>query len=160
MREVNAIASGALMSGELPIAAIVVQENSIIASAHTSERAEKRFLVHAELKALEAADKLGLSVAERRTSALYTNLEPCLMCMGACMSFFLGKVVFSLESKSDGAVHLVSDWSREGEDMPGYQVPTVIGGIVRSETIELFEEYALRHPIGAMTDWVKTLVRR
>ena len=89
MRQALILAEEALGFGEFPIGSVLVLKNRIIARGMTSEQREDRFLVHAELVALEKADKLGLSLDERRATKLFTNLEPCLMCMGAAMSFFL-----------------------------------------------------------------------
>ena len=65
MRQVLALAAEALELGEFPIAAIVVLDDEILSQAATSEQREKRFLGHAELVALEEADKQQLSFAER-----------------------------------------------------------------------------------------------
>ena len=46
------LAQDALRDGEMPIAAVVYQANQIVAKAHTSVNRDRRFLVHAELKAL------------------------------------------------------------------------------------------------------------
>ena len=108
--------------------------------------------------ALEAADRMGLSFEERHRSCLYTNLEPCLMCMGAAMSFFLGEIVYGLESPADGAVEVVRTWVRREEDMPGYQVPRIRGGLLREESKRLFAEYVARREPGPMRDWAQTLV--
>lgn len=72
-----------LADGEMPISAIVFLEDRIIAKAYTTESKEKRYLVHAELKALIEADKQGYSIIERKKMQLFTTLEPCLMCYGA-----------------------------------------------------------------------------
>jgi tRNA(adenine34) deaminase len=93
MRQVLSLAAEALEQGEFPIASIVVLDDEIITRATASEQREKRFLGHAELVALEEADKQLLSFDERGRARLFTNLEPCLMCMGAAMSFFLGELV-------------------------------------------------------------------
>jgi tRNA(adenine34) deaminase len=159
MRQVLALAAEALEQGEFPIAAIVVLDDEIIARATTSEQREKRFLGHAELVALEAADRQQLSFKARSRACLYTNLEPCLMCLGAAMSFFLGEIVYGLESPGDGAVELVRGWARKEEDMPGYQVPRITGGVLREETIGLFKEYVARRQPGPMRDWAETLAR-
>jgi tRNA(adenine34) deaminase len=159
MRQVLALAAEALEQDEFPIAAIVVLDEKIIARATTSEQREKRFLGHAELVALEDADKRQLSFAERSRARLFTNLEPCLMCMGAAMSFFLGEIVYGLESPGDGAVDLVRVWSRREEDIPGYRIPMIAGGLLREESIHLFAEYVARHAPGPMRDWAETLAR-
>jgi tRNA(adenine34) deaminase len=159
MRRVLALAVEALEQGEFPIAALVVLDDKIISQATASEQREKRFLGHAELVALEGADKQQLSFDERGRARLFTNLEPCLMCMGAAMSFFLGEIVYGLESPGDGAVGLVRAWARKEEDLPGYQVPKVTGGLLREESIRLFEAYVARREPGPRRDWAETLTR-
>ena len=160
MQQVLTLAAEALEQGEFPIASIVVLDDEIISQATASEQREKRFLGHAELVALEEADKQQLSFAQRSRARLFTNLEPCLMCMGAAMSFFLGEIIYSLESPGDGAVELVRSWVRKEEDIPGYQIPKITGGLLREESIRLFEEYVARREPGPMRDWAETLVRR
>jgi tRNA(adenine34) deaminase len=159
MRQALALAAEALDQGELPIAAIVVLDDEIISWAAASEQREKRFLGHAELVALEAADKQHLSFAERGRARLFTTLEPCLMCMGAAMSFFLGKIIYGLESPGDGAVELARRWVRKEEDIPGYQIPKITGGLLREESRSLFAAYVARHEPGPMRDWAETLTR-
>jgi len=48
---------------------------------------------------------------------------------------------------------------RKEEDMPGYQVPKITGGLLREESIRLFEEYVARRPPGPMRDRAETLTR-
>ena len=159
MEKVLHLASEALDNGEFPIAAMVVLDGEILSQAVTSEVREKRFLVHAELIALELADKLQLTYKQRIRAVLYTNLEPCLMCMGAAMSFFLGEIVYGLESPGDGAVVLAQTWARKEKDLPGYRVPKISGGILRKESSRLFKEYVHRHEPGPMRDWAGALVK-
>ena len=107
MREALRQAQAGLDKGELPIGAVVVLNDQIIASAHTLERSEQRLLVHADLLALEAADKLTPFPGNRRDVKLFVTCEPCLMCLGAAMSFFVGQVYYGHEAPGDGAVELV-----------------------------------------------------
>ena len=160
MRQTLTLAAEALEFDEFPIAAIVVLDDRIIARATASEQRERRFLGHAELVALEKADKLRLSLDNRRNAKLFTNLEPCLMCMGAAMSFFLGEIYYGLESPGDGAIDLVKAWIRKEDDMPGYQLPRITGGLLREESIKLFEKYVSLRPPGPMQEWAKTLIHR
>ena len=159
MQKVLSFAAEALEFGELPIAAVVVLDNKVISKASTSEKREERFLGHAELVALERADQQHLTYEMRTRSKLFTNLEPCLMCMGAAMSFFLGEIFFGLESPADGAIDLVKGWNRQVDDMPGYQLPRITGGLLRAESVELFEKYVSLHESGPMRDWAETLTR-
>jgi tRNA(adenine34) deaminase len=159
MRRALALATEALAFGEFPIAAVVVLDDQIIGQAAASEQREKRTLGHAELVALEQADRLGLSFAQRRRTRLFTTLEPCLMCMGAAMSFFLGEIYYALESPGDGAVELVQAWERKEDDIPGYQLPKISGGLLREESMGLFERYVSMRPPGPMRDWAETLTK-
>jgi tRNA(adenine34) deaminase len=159
MRQALTLAAEALEQGEFPIAAVVVLDGEVISRATASEQRENRFLGHAELVALEEADRQHLSFDQRARATLFTNLEPCLMCLGAAMSFFLGEVVYGLESPGDGAVALLRGWIRKEEDFPGYQVPRIRGGWLREESLRLFEAYVARHEPGPMRDWAETLAR-
>jgi tRNA(adenine34) deaminase len=58
MREALAVARQGLAAGELPIGAVVVADGVVIGAAHTQERRQGRLLVHAELLALDAADRV------------------------------------------------------------------------------------------------------
>jgi len=149
----------ALWYDEFPVGEIVALDGEIVGQGTTTEQRERRFLGHAEMLALEQAYKLQLSFDERRRARLFTNLEPCLMRMGAAMSFFLGEIVYGLESPGDGGVGLVRAWQRKEEDIPSYQVPKITGGLLREESIGLFEEYVARCPPGPMRDWAETLTR-
>ena len=160
MRKTLALAREGLAMGEMPIAAIVVSEGEIIARAITAEIRERRLLVHAEYAALEQADKLKLSFEARRKAKLFTTLEPCLMCIGAAMSFYLGEIYYALESPSDGAVKLVTTWDRKEEDFAEYQLPKITGGLLREESLELFKEYVAQSPPGPLRNWAETLTRR
>ena len=157
MRRTLALAESALELGELPIAALVVLDDRVLASATTREKREGRLLVHAELLALEAADKLSPFHGRLRETKLYTNLEPCLMCLGAAMSFFLGEIVYALESLTDGAVALVRGWKRDEEGFAEYHLPTVTGGVLRQESIRLFQRYVDTQPPGPLRDWAESL---
>jgi tRNA(adenine34) deaminase len=159
MRRALTLAAEALAFGEFPIAAIVVLDGQAIGRGTASEQREARFLGHAELVALEQADRLGLSYDQRRRAKLFTTLEPCLMCMGAAMSFFLGELYYALESPGDGAVNLVRTWDRKEDDIPDYQVPRITGGLLRADSIRLFERYVATSPPGPMRDWAVTLTR-
>jgi tRNA(adenine34) deaminase len=155
------IAATGLDRGELPIGAVVVLGDEIIASAHTAERAERRLLVHAELLALDAADRLAPFPGRRRDVRLFTTLEPCLMCLGAAISFGLGEIHYALESPADGALTFAHAWQRDEAAMPGYRLPATQhhADEARQQAIALFRAYTERYSSGAMWEWAKTLTK-
>jgi hypothetical protein len=75
------------------------------------------------------------------------------------MPFFLGEIVYDLESPGDEAVELVRGWVRKEEDIPGYQAPKITGGLLWEESICLFERYVTRRDPGPIRDWAETLTR-
>jgi uncharacterized protein YndB with AHSA1/START domain/tRNA(Arg) A34 adenosine deaminase TadA len=160
MSQVLALAQDALDAGELPIAAAVVLDGAVVASASTAERAERRRLVHAELRALDAADRLHPPAAERARMRLFTNVEPCLMCLGAAMSFGIGELYYGVPSPTDGSVALIQSWTPPAGDLAPvwYRVPRIVGGIRVPETRALFHAYVDRHGTGPMVDWARTLI--
>jgi tRNA(adenine34) deaminase len=157
MREALLVARAGLGRGEPPIGAVVVLDDRVIAAAHTAERAQGRSLVHAELLALEAADRLRPFPGRRPDARLFTTLEPCLMCLGAAMSFGLGEIHYALESPGDGAVALAQQWRRDEQAMPAYRVPRVHGGLLREESVELFKIHTARHSSGGAWEWARTI---
>ena len=152
------LAAAALKRGELPIAAVVVLDDEVVAQAHTSEVADGRFLVHAELQALLEFDQLNLSVDQRRHSALFSTLEPCMMCLGACQSSLVGNVYYALKSWIDGAGEVATRLQRERQDYPSQVWPAIAGGIMREESRALFADYVSEHSSGAMWRWAKALI--
>ena len=153
------LAKQAMALDECPIAAIVFLDDAIIAQNYTKEFSERRLLVHAELNALIDADLLRYSFEERKRMQLSTNLEPCMMCMGAAMSFFIGEIYYALESPIDGAVDIAQQWNPESDDMAAYRLPKITGGILRKESQALFGEFAEKCPPGGLRDFALSLTR-
>ena len=158
MVEALKIAREGMEQGELPIGSVLVLDDKIITSAHTAEKSVGGLLVHAELRTLLKADQLKPFPGKRRDAILFTTLEPCLMCLGAAMSFLVGKIYYALESPADGSVQLIQNWQRDQEALPAYQVPEIHGGLLRQESKALFEEYVKQHGTGMPLEWAKTLV--
>lgn len=161
-------ATRALRLGEMPIGAVVVLGDQIIARAHTAEVAERRLLVHAELLALDAADRLQPFPGQRADVRLYTTLEPCLMCLGAALSFRLGAIHYALEAPPDGALGIVAAWqAQQHADVPlppGYPLaPTFIPTVTqhhaaRATARALLEAYVTRRAPGGMRTFAETLL--
>jgi tRNA(adenine34) deaminase len=159
MRLTLELAKKAMALGECPIAAIVFLDDQIIAENYTREFSERRLLVHAELNALIDADLGRYSFEDRKRMQLFTNLEPCMMCMGAAMSFFIGEIYYALESPADGAVDLARNWNPQSEDFGAYRLPKMTGGILREESQALFGTFAEQCPPGGLRDFALSLAK-
>lgn len=151
------LAANGMAAGEMPIGAVVVVDDEVVAEAHTQERSQNRLLIHADLLALDEADRR--ITGRRRRTKLYVTLEPCLMCLGAAFTMRIGEVVYALESPSDGGCQAFIDWGRgrQAESMPGYSLPTIRGGLLRAQSAALFATYASLAPPGWPREWAAEL---
>src|SRR5690606_1421784 len=94
MREALKEARKALDIGEVPVGAVVVCQNRIIARAHNQTEKLTDATAHAEMLAMTAAaNYLGSKYLSECT--LYVTLEPCVMCAGALHWVPLQKLVFA-----------------------------------------------------------------
>ena len=159
MKLVIDLAERALEKNELPIACIIFHNDTIVAQSHTSENEDNRLLVHAELKALMELDQKKIKAAEKRQMELFTNLEPCMMCLGASISSFVGKVYYSLDAPSDGAAQwAVKSWNNF-HTASSFCLPEITSGILKSESIALFKRYIDINKDSPLVEWVKTLIQ-
>jgi tRNA(adenine34) deaminase len=86
---------------EVPVGAIIVCKNKIIARAHNMTEHLNDVTAHAEMQAFTmAADFLGGKYLDECT--LYVTLEPCVMCAGAAFWTQLGKLVYGASDAKRG----------------------------------------------------------
>ena len=101
MKQALAQAKKAYDKDEVPVGAIIVCDNQIIARAHNYTEALNDVTAHAEMQALtSAADYLGGKYLNECT--LYVTLEPCVMCGGAAYWTQLKKVVYGAKDENRG----------------------------------------------------------
>ena len=93
MKSAIAEAEKAYVEGETPVGAVIVKDGEIIASAHNMTERLNDSTAHAELLAIQAAEK---AAGDRRLSgcALYVTMEPCPMCAGAALNSRIEEIVF------------------------------------------------------------------
>ncbi len=137
-----------LEAGEVPIGAVVVSEGEIVARSYWHSR--EGLLAHPELVALQQAN--------RRNVTLVTTLEPCLLCMAAAMFGFAERVVFALESRTDGGTTIGALWNPAAGSVAPYRLPAVEGGVRREESVELVREFLRREPTSPFAGWAETLI--
>ena len=102
MREALKEAKKAFESGEIPVGAVVVCKNRIVARAHNQTEKLTDATAHAEMLAVTAAaNHLGSKYLNECT--LYVTLEPCVMCAGALYWSQIDKIVFAARDEKRGA---------------------------------------------------------
>jgi tRNA(adenine34) deaminase len=96
-------AEAALSEDEVPVGAVVVHADRVIASAHNQREQLRDPTAHAEMIAItQAAEVLGSWRLEGAT--LYVTLEPCVMCAGAIVLARLPRVVYGAADPKAGGV--------------------------------------------------------
>lgn len=103
MKEAIKEAKKAFDKNEVPIGAILVKNNKIIARAHNLKEYKKDVCAHAEILAIKKASKV-LKNWRLSYTTLYVTLEPCAMCASAINQARISRLVFALEDKNNGAV--------------------------------------------------------
>ncbi|RKJ66765.1 nucleoside deaminase, partial [Butyricicoccus sp. 1XD8-22] len=89
--------------GEVPIGAVIVYQNKIIARAHNLRETSQNAVTHAELMAIQqACEAIGSWRLEETT--LYVTLEPCPMCAGAILQSRIPRVVYGARDMKAGCV--------------------------------------------------------
>jgi tRNA(adenine34) deaminase len=104
MLEAMKEAQKAAEMGEVPIGAVVVYKDEIIAKAHNLRETSQNAVTHAELMAIqEACNVMGSWRLEETT--LYVTLEPCPMCAGAILQSRIPRVIYGARDPKGGCVH-------------------------------------------------------
>jgi tRNA(adenine34) deaminase len=150
-------ADDGLAAGELPIGAVVVIGDEILGRSHARERSERRRLVHADLLAMEQADRALIGRRRSGPLRLAVNLEPCLMCLGAAMALVVDEIYFGLEAPSDGAAGLPTVWRPAAPDADFCRVPPLTGGIHRARCLDQFRRYVEGAPDSGFKTWAMGL---
>ena len=134
MKLALAEAQKALEIEEVPIGAIVVMQNKIIARAHNQVELLKDSTAHAEILALTTAfNHLGSKYLPEAT--LFLTVEPCLMCSGALYWSKIGRIVF-------GAFDEKNSYRRcTGSNNPFHPKTEITGGILEEECSTLMKDF-------------------
>jgi len=132
MNEALKEARKAMQKDEVPIGAVVVIENRIIARAHNLTETLNDITAHAEMQVFtSASDFLGGKYLKDCT--LYVTLEPCVMCAGAAFWTQLGKLVYGADDKMRGFTMV-----RDRLLHPKTEVGT---GVLSSQSMILLKEF-------------------
>lgn len=95
----------ALSKGEVPIGAVIVIQNQIIARAHNLTELLNDVTAHAEMQAITAAANY-LGGKYLYDCTLYVTLEPCQMCAGALYWSQISKIIYGARDEQRGCINL------------------------------------------------------
>ena len=124
-------AQNAFDKGEVPVGAIIVFKDQIIARAHNLTETLNDVTAHAEMQAFTAAaDFLGGKYLNDCT--LYVTLEPCQMCAGASYWAQIGKIVYGASELERGFLNLKTTIHPKTK---------VVGGILENECSTILKRF-------------------
>jgi len=116
---------------EIPVGAVIVMNNQIIARAHNLTETLNDVTAHAEMQAFTAAaDFLGGKYLKECT--LYVTLEPCQMCAGASYWTQIGKIVFGASEEKRGFLKLNTTLHPKTK---------VVGGVLEDDCAKLLTRF-------------------
>lgn len=113
MRAALEQAAAAAARGEVPVGAVVVWRDKIIAAAHNRREGDRCATAHAELLAIEEACRVR-GGWRLHGCELFVTLEPCLMCAGAAVNARIDRVVYGASDLRFGALGSLIDASSCG----------------------------------------------
>lgn len=134
MKQALKEAQRAFDEDEVPVGAIVVMNDRIIAKGYNQIEKLTDSTAHAEIIALTAAfNFLGSKYLPDAT--LYVTVQPCLMCSGALYWSKIGRVVYGAEDEKNGYKKVA------GTTSPFHPKTVLAGGILKDECAQLIKDF-------------------
>lgn len=119
---------------EVPVGAVVVMNNRIIARAHNQVELLNDSTAHAEILAITTAFNF-LSSKYLPDASLYVTIEPCLMCSGALYWSKIGTVIYGANDEKNGYRRCC------GNNDPFHPKTILRGGILKDECAKLIKDF-------------------
>ena len=132
MRQALREAEQAFKIDEIPIGAVIVCQDRIIARAHNLTERLNDVTAHAEMQAITAAAE-HLGGKYLRECTLFVTVEPCVMCGGALQWSQIGRIVF-------GAFDEKAGYRRMGGRLL-HPKTAVVGGVLEAECADLMKAF-------------------
>ena len=127
----------AAAAGEVPIGAVVVKDNEIIASGRNRVEEKHTVSAHAEFEAIHAAEQL-LNDWRMSDCTIYVTKEPCPMCAGMLVNSRIKRIVFGAGDPAGGFCGGAFDIN----SVQGLLWhPEILGGVCADESLELIRSF-------------------
>lgn len=134
MQQALVEAQKAFDNEEVPVGAIIVMSNRIIARAHNQVELLNDSTAHAEILAITTAfNFLGSKYLPEAT--LYVTLEPCLMCSGALYWSKIGKIVYGADDEKNGYRKCC------GHKNPFHPKTKLVAGVLQEACSKLMKDF-------------------
>ena len=136
MEEAYKMALEAFDEGEVPVGAVIVRNDEIVATGRNRREKSKNALLHAEFDAINNACNT-LGGWRLWNCEIYITLEPCPMCAGAIINAHIPEVYFGAYDFKNGSCGTITNLF----EMPYNFKPNCTGGIMEKECSELLKSF-------------------
>jgi len=130
-------ARAALRFGEVPVGAVLVREEQVLARGHNGPISQSDPTAHAEIVVVRAAARL-LENYRLTGTVLYVTIEPCAMCVGALVHARVTRLVYGAADARVGAAGSVFDLTRDRRLNHRLEVT---GGVLEAECRSIIQEF-------------------
>ena len=127
-------AQNAFVAGEVPVGAVLVMNERIIARGHNQVEQLTDSTAHAEIITLTSAFNF-LGSKYLPEAVLYVTIQPCLMCSGALYWSKIGKIVYGADDEKNSYRKCC------GSSNPFHPKTQLIGGILKDECANLMKDF-------------------
>lgn len=131
MKKALVEAENAFEKGEIPVGAIIVVDNRVIARSHNLTEMLHDVTAHAEMQAITAAANF-IGGKYLKDCTLYVTLEPCQMCAGALYWSQISKIVFGARDEQRGFMTLGAQLHPKTE---------VVSGVMADQCAQLMKDF-------------------
>lgn len=131
MKKALVEAENAFVKGEIPVGAIIVVDNRVIARSHNLTEMLHDVTAHAEMQAITAAANF-IGGKYLKGCTLYVTLEPCQMCAGALYWSQISKIVFGARDEQRGFMTLGTQLHPKTE---------VVSGVMADQCAQLMKDF-------------------
>lgn len=130
----------AAIEGEIPIGAVIVKNDQIVAKAHNLKEKLNCATKHAEILAIEEAS---IKVNDWRLNEceMYVTMEPCIMCCGALIQSRINKVYYILDNNKFGGISDMSRILKKSQNNHIVQIEKINDPILENEYKQLLKEF-------------------
>ena len=131
------LAKESFEDGEVPVGAVIVQNETIIGEGKNKVIFENDVTSHAEINAIRAASKK-IKNYRLNDCSMYVTLEPCHMCAKAAVDARMSSVIFAASEPKTGSIISIDNFfdKKELNHNPAYQ-----HGLLKDESSKLLKDF-------------------
>ena len=130
-------AQKAALLDEVPVGAVIVKDDKIIAKAHNLREKSNDPTSHAEVNAVRKACKK-LDSWRLEGATIYVTVEPCSMCAGTLLQCRIGKIVYGAKDPKGGAIESSLELFN-AKNINHH--PEIISGVLQKECSSIISNY-------------------